>query len=472
MNTRFSIILKLLLFSFILCSFISCYDDEDFSDDPNLQLAFSADVVAFDTIFANIESPMKVIKIYNRNDHSITIDSLYLAHNQTSKFMVNVNGRPGPAIGNIEVLKKDSVYIFVQSKTNDSLTDEYAQESDNLVMQWNGNNKTIPVTALQKQIQVVENLVVNSDAIITKDCYVIGGISVAEIGILNIKEGVTLYFQESAYLSVDGAIKMYGTLNDPITLRGAKMNFADDGILNDNHTDQWGGIKINATSANNVLEYVTVKNANKAIEILEGEALISRMKIYNSVIHNPLYFGIRAYQSNIGIYNSRISNSYGPLVHLLGGNVELIQNTIANYFSWYTRSATPSVVLVDQIDNKSYPFSNIVLANNLIVGRRKTEIKIDASNSSYVFTNNLMQVESIPSNQGSDNYWNIESPFVFENLNNNGDYSYSFQLTTKSNTEVFSHAAMSYSSPYPYDISGFARPSTSQADIGCYQHRW
>ena len=450
----------------------SCYEDEDFSSDSSLQLTFSSENIVFDTIFASVQSPVKILKIYNSNNHSITMDSLYLNGDNSSNFLLNVNGRPGPSLGNVEVLKKDSIYVFVAVNTNIDQAIDYQTEKDEIILQWNGNTQKIPVSALQKKIDVTENLIVSSDTTITRDCYLKGKINIAQTGILHVKEGVTLYLDQSSYIKIDGSLRLDGTLAKPIVLRGANLNKAEDGILNDNHTEQWGGIVINATSQDNVFQYATLKNATQAIEIKDSDSQNTKLILNSSVVHNSLYFGIRAFNANVGIYNSRISNSYGPLIQFWGGEVELVQNTIANYFEWYKRVATPSLLLSSKVDSKEYLFSNIIIANNLIVGRRTTELELNVTSPSLTFTNNLVQVITIPEFQGTDNYWNIKDPFIFANLNTNGDYFYSFELSRSSNIETLGNASMLYSNPFPVDISGYSRPKTSKADIGCYQHHW
>ena len=472
MKMKYNIWIKCLLISFLAFTLCSCYEDEKFSDDPNLQLTFSSENIPFDTIFANVQSPVKVLKIYNGNNHSITIDSIYLDDNPNSDFMLNVNGRPGTSLREVEVLRKDSIYVFVAVRSKGKLTSAYQEGSDKIVFKWNGNLKQVSVSALQRQIDTAESLIVSSDTTITRDCYLKGITRIEKAGILHISEGVTLFMDEGTYIDVNGTLTLDGTLNKPVVLRGSKMNYAADGVLNDNHTEQWGGIVINTTSSNNIFRYATIKNATQAIKIENNDSQDTKLLMYSSVIHNSLDFGIRGFNAKVGIYNSRISNSYGPLIQLLGGEVELVQNTIANYFQWYTRTSSPSLVLNSKVDAQEYPFTNIILANNLIVGRKKTEFELNVISDNLTFTNNLIQVAAIPEYQGTDNYWNIESPFVFENLNDNKKYFYSFALTKRSNTDVLSNAVVLFSSPFPLDISGYARPTISKADIGCYQHRW
>lgn len=117
MNMKSNLWIKCLLISFLAFLLFSCYEDEKFSDDPNLQLTFSTESIPFDTVFANVLSPVKMLKIYNGNNHSITIDSIYLNDYKSSSFSLNVNGRPGVSLTNVEVLRKDSIYVLLQLRT-------------------------------------------------------------------------------------------------------------------------------------------------------------------------------------------------------------------------------------------------------------------------------------------------------------------------------------------------------------------
>lgn len=461
------------LLSFVLLALLnlsSCYDSEDFSDDPSLQLIFSSEELRFDTIFTNVKSPLLTLKVYNRNNHSVMIDHVYLNEGDLSEFRLNVNGRPGSSISNIEILKEDSIYLFLEAKnsTSDFLI-QMRDQKDKLTIEWNQNVKTMNVSALLKPVIVFDDIIVSTDTIIDQDCYINGNVNILPSGKLTVAKGTTLFLGEKSSIRVNGILEAKGTFDYPVIFRGNKVNVGEDHLIYDNHTAQWGGLVIEAESYNNLLENTIVKNATEAIDIQSTDFTKRKLTLKNSIVHNALYFGIRAINADLGIYNSQITNSYGPLIEQYGGNLSVIQSTVANYFSWYARGFS-SVVLGNEINGASYNFNSISIVNSLLVGSRKEEFLMDAVSTSFLFKNNLVQTQTTPSFPFTSCFWNIDSPFVFENVNFTKDYSYSFKLSGDSNPDVFGNADPIYAESYPLDVLGYPRP-VNGADIGCYQHR-
>ena len=102
----------MLLLSSVLIS--SCSDDEQMTTDHSAQLSFSQDTVSFDTIFSGITSPTERVRVYNKNDKGLRIKNVRLESGGTSGFMMNVDGQNGTSINDVQVLKKDSVFLFVK----------------------------------------------------------------------------------------------------------------------------------------------------------------------------------------------------------------------------------------------------------------------------------------------------------------------------------------------------------------------
>ena len=106
-----------LSFSIILLSVSSCR--KDFSTIPSFgQLEFSRDTVFLDTIFTNIGSATYNLKVYNRGNDDITIPNIALERGTISNYRLNVDGIPGKDFQNIDILAKDSIFIFVETTVN------------------------------------------------------------------------------------------------------------------------------------------------------------------------------------------------------------------------------------------------------------------------------------------------------------------------------------------------------------------
>ena len=74
----------------------------------------SKDTVFLDTIFTNIGSATYNLKVYNRGNDDITIPAISLERGLDSNYRLNVDGIPGKDFENIDILSKDSIFIFIE----------------------------------------------------------------------------------------------------------------------------------------------------------------------------------------------------------------------------------------------------------------------------------------------------------------------------------------------------------------------
>ena len=84
-----------LFFILLSVSFAACTDDEKISTDPNLSLEFSSDTIRIDTIFTELGSATKRLKVYNRSNYALNIASIELMGKGQSGFRINVDGEAG-----------------------------------------------------------------------------------------------------------------------------------------------------------------------------------------------------------------------------------------------------------------------------------------------------------------------------------------------------------------------------------------
>src|SRR5699024_8466380 len=56
--------------------------------------------------------------VYNDSRHDITIPHIQLGEGQNSHYRLNVDGIPGKVFNDIDILAKDSLYIFIETTTD------------------------------------------------------------------------------------------------------------------------------------------------------------------------------------------------------------------------------------------------------------------------------------------------------------------------------------------------------------------
>jgi len=106
-----------LIICLVLISISSCR--KDFSTIPNFgNLEFSKDTIFLDTIFTNIGSATYNLKVYNSGSNAITIPRIQLENGTSSNYRLNVDGVPGKEFNDVDILAKDSIFVFVETTVN------------------------------------------------------------------------------------------------------------------------------------------------------------------------------------------------------------------------------------------------------------------------------------------------------------------------------------------------------------------
>lgn len=448
---------------------VGCEEGDKFSSDSSLQLEFSRDVVGFDTVFTTLVSPIQQLKIYNRNNNSIAFESIELVNADKSGFRINVDGQGGTKFDDVDILRKDSIYIMIDAKLNET-KDSNILVRDSIRIKWNGNTKYIQLGAYGLNVHIWDDNIIDANTNLTAErgYYIRGNVTVSEGATLHISEGTTFYFDRKGALTVNGRIVAQGTTDKPITFRGHRFDMIEKSIPYDNASDQWKGITIGGNSYNNSLQNVRIRNSQKGIDFLASQPTIKKMTLLNTVVHNTSLLGLRAINCDIDATNSLFSNSKGAVAELIGGKYSFNHCTIANYYEWHNRTSA-SVILTDRVSAQKYPLLKADFTNSIIVGTRRNEIAASTEDTpKYRFHNCVIQA-SAPSDSPAftgKTLWNIDSPFLFKELNPKGRFNYSFELAE--NSPAIDAADPAFTT-VGYDIRGIARPSGNKPDIGCYE---
>ena len=80
-----------------------CVKEWHYLDDSSAVLKFSSDTVAFDTVFAQMGTTTRQVKVYNRYSDPIKIDAVTLREGRASHFRINVDGDTSMVVHNIEI---------------------------------------------------------------------------------------------------------------------------------------------------------------------------------------------------------------------------------------------------------------------------------------------------------------------------------------------------------------------------------
>ena len=123
---------------FIFCNILICIVLFSCKKDTNLSivensLSFSVDTLLFDTVFTNVGSATRYLKVYNNSDVDLNLNSVRLGKGTTSSFRVNIDGEPHHNIQNTLIRSGDSLYIFADVTIDPNSINNPFVETDSIL---------------------------------------------------------------------------------------------------------------------------------------------------------------------------------------------------------------------------------------------------------------------------------------------------------------------------------------------------
>ncbi len=459
--------------SFVL---LSCNDEVSYSADSSLRLSFSQDTVAFDTVFTTIGSSTRILKIFNPNKEALNIVNLRLANARESGFRVNVDGHHGTDFSDVEIRKKDSLYIFVEVNVNPQNRDNPILIRDSLVFQLsNGISQRVILEAYGQDVIILRGKVVGSDTVFTsqRPVLIYDSLKVAEGRQLTLLPGTKLYFHDKAELLVEGKLKAEGTLGSPVLFRGDRMDRMFDNLPYDRLSGQWGGIKLAAGSYENELNYADIHGGNYGIQCDSSSLDRMKLSLENSVIHNVKKDALSLIFCVASVKNSQITNAGRHCVYILGGTSDFVHCTVANYYSWDVRKGK-ALYFTNVSDSVDFPLYSASFRNCLITGSGDDDLQGVHTEDTirnpfkYLFKNCVINSKD----ENDPNFVNVRwetkedrnKDFLYIGKT---DYDYDFRLDSASVAIGF--GSLQTALEVPYDRQGRSRLLDGTPDAGCYE---
>lgn len=515
---RKSIILLFLIG--IIATITSCR--EDFSTVPSTgTLEFSKQTVYLDTVFNSVSSSTYTLKVYNRSDNDINIPTIKLK-NSDSRYRLMIDGMTGvdsdnsgfgdgKLFNNVELLAKDSMYVFIEvTVAEDNPDPTQFLYTDTIEFDSGSNLQTVElVTLIQDAIflypekdsegnketlllgidengdevringfDLNENDPINGNELhFTKEKpYVIYGYAGIPPGkTLEIDPGARVHFHAESGMVVQptASIQINGTAStDPTKPQENEVIFEGD-RLEPEFSDtpgQWGTIWLRQGSVNNKIDHLTLKNAIVGL-LVENCAL----NLKNSQIYNSANIGILARSAKIDCENLVI-NWAGQvgLACTIGGEYDFRFCTINNNWnnpkqlavslSNYEKNQDGSITADDLIKANFY--------NNIIYGSNNVELLFNVyedAQFNYDFQYNLIKFNDSGTGIAKDEIYDFIRNETDGNIKNENPKFYDINFN-KLNIDDTSGGFEKGSSNFlvTYDINGNLRTS-NPPDLGAYQ---
>ena len=496
----------------------SCRKDFEFSPSTG-SLQFSKDTVYLDTIFTNIGSSTYNLKVYNKSDDDISIPAVRLALGETSNYRLSVDGIAGKSFNNIEVLAKDSLFIFIESTidiknfTNPNGTYLY---TDQIEFDAGSNLQKVElVTLVQDAVfiypdrdnttKVVETLTLDiggelvetelqgrellpTELTFTKEKpYVIYGFATIPNGeTLTIEAGSRIHFHENSGIIVSNgaSINVNGAYSNDLDLLENEVIFEGDRLEPgfSQVPGQWGTIWLLDGSVDNTINYATIKNSTIGV-LSDGnpDEANDKLTITNTQIYNSSSFGVLGRNTSISGENVVINNSgLSSFAGTLGGKYNFTHSTIVNYWDNGFRQF-PAVLLNNFVldEDNVATIADLTEANFnncIIYGNDNPEILLDEIEDASVvfnfkFTNCLIRFEDNSNNFTGVNYdFNDTAKYegnIFNEDPNFKDVEFN-ELIIGDDSAANGQGLSSFATQIPFDILNVNR--TSLPDLGAYQH--
>ncbi|NDP28826.1 MAG: right-handed parallel beta-helix repeat-containing protein [Flavobacterium sp.] len=498
-----------LFFIGILISLSSCRTDFETVASTG-KLEFSRDTIYLDTVFTNIGSSTYTLKVYNHSKNDITIPTIKLGKGLASKYRMTIDGmkgNQGKLFENVNLLAKDSMYIFVETTANiadanptDFLyTDQivfdgganlqkvelvtliqdavflYPQRFDN------GTTETLPIG--DEQIYgffLDENDAINGNELkfTKKKPYVIYGYAAVPSGkTVTFEAGARVHFHAdsglilatNAALNVNGTSSTTDQLENEVIFEGDRLepDFADV-------PGQWGAIWLTNGSTNHKINHLTIKNASIGLLIQNNNG--TTVDIKNTQIYNSTNYGILAQTAKINGENVIISNSgQASLACTYGGNYKFTHCTFNN--NW--NSSSQVAVLLNNYFTGAVPEVKDLTAatfnNCIIYGSYSNELILKKKTGAafvYQFNNCLIKFDNTSNTYTNDpDYQFSTDPTHYNAIIQNKDPKFFKVAQNKLDIDNTSAAFAKGNSSYliPLDILSTTR--TLPPDLGAYQSK-
>ena len=477
---------------------------KDFSSIPSFgELEFSKDTVFLDTVFTNIGSATYNLKVYNRGNKSITIPKIALENGTSSNYRLNVDGIPGKEFNDIDILAKDSIFVFVETTINVNNISNPLY-TDRILFDNGNNQQDVDLVTLVQDANFIfpgkDPISMKIDSLTldgsptsikgrfltdteltftnTKPTVIYGYATVPGNKTLTIEAGAKVYFHSNSGLIVDdkATLKINGTLAEKVIFEGDRLEYDFNEI-----PGQWGTIWMRAGSKDNEIYHAQIKNGIIGILIDSiGSNTTPTLMLQNTEIYNHSNFGVLARETNIKAHNVIIGSAgQASLAATIGGTYNFTHSTFANYWNNGIRQL-PAVLVNNYFTYTDVNGQEITETRNLNAanftncifdGNNNIEFILDKTEGSlfnFKVSNSLIQFNDTNNSFGD----NLEMDFSNSNYQNiimNGNLD--FRNSQKNDfiigqgSDAINKAA---TTNFSFDILGVDR--TVAPDIGAYQH--
>lgn len=453
------------------------------SEDPSLRLKFSCDTLSFDTVFTAQGSATAQLMVYNPNANALSIERVELA--QGSAFHLNVDGEADLSrLTDLQINGGDSLFVFVRVHIDPLNGNNPLLVNDRI--QFHLSNGQTQQVELEAYGQNVTRL--GGKGLTTVDSYVFTDtlpyivFDTLQIeGPLTIQAGARIYMHQNACIIAKGDVDAQGSAEQPISIRGDRLDRLFDSVPYLYAGGGWNGIYLLSDQAcTYTFRYVDILSGNVGLFCQSTrQRSLPNLTMDGCRIHNHTKYGLVLDHVNALVTNTEISNCASYCVYCGVGKQQFIHTTIASYFGYTNiriQSTAKEETAAVYIDNEELviPPTYTSFYNSIITGYMPNQLVLAVPDSTYagVFKGNYLKTDSLVYPHATANvYWQkSDTAKVFVNdFYRYKEYFY-YDFRPDSLSPVIGIGDSVAAIPYPTDRNGYSR-SGLKPDAGCYQHQ-
>jgi hypothetical protein len=497
--------ISFLLFIGLLLALGSCRSDFETVANTG-DLTFSRDTIYLDTVFKDIGSSTYRLKVYNRSKNDINIPTIKLGKQLNSKYRMTVDGMQGTEgklFNNINLLAKDSLYIFIETTANitdanptdflytdqiefDSGTNLQTVELVTLIQDAvflypkrfaDGTKETLPIGDQEIEgFYLDENDPINGNELLftNQKPYVIYGYAAVPTGKKAVFEaGARVHFHansglivaNNASINVNGSASTTDRLENEVVFEGDRLEpqFSDV-------PGQWGTIWLTDGSTNNTINHLTIKNATIGMLVQNNDG--TTLSIKNTQIYDCSNYGILAQTAKIEGENIVINSAgLASLSCSYGGDYKFTHSTFNN--NW--NSSSQVAVSIDNFSIGAIPevkdLTQATFNNCIIYGSYPNEMVLSKKTTAtfeYQFNNCLIKYDSATTNP--DYQFNSDTAH-YNSIILNEDPKFLNESENKFNIDETSAAFAKGNSDYLITTDIIGKTRTLPPDLGAYTNQ-
>ena len=466
--------------------------DDDYTTSMTDVLTFSRDTVRFDTIISGEPTRTYTFTIYNRAAKALRVPYVELEGGKESPFKINVDGIPieNGSASDFEIAAKDSMIVYLMANTPVLDTDLPVDYTDNLwFVTEAGVRQKVVLTASGQDVVALRGERVQGDVTMysRRPYRVMDSLVVEKGATLTLGAGTTFLFHSGASLVVHGTLRIEGTMQQPVVLRGDRMDNMFVHQPYDRTPGQWGGLVFTSESYGNCIEYADIHSGCFAIRADSSDVSQLKLTMENSVVHTVTGHALDLRMSQVYVGNSQITNAGGDCIHLRGGDATFVHCTVGRFYV-FSGGSGHALDFANVDGSSRLPLTRLSFVNSIITGYQDDEVmgnqnkdfENDAFN--YSFTNCLLNT---PQPDGQDVHfvgclWDQKKSFaadvkepILRDKNFSPEFNldyllFGFELNAQSQAIGSANAAITEQT-YPIDRLGRSRGI--KPDMGCYQHQ-